>query len=98
MTRIRAWFHRLPNWLRAGVATGTFVAIPGFVAALLDVVNDIASWAAGETLQLPDLSTLRTAAVAVVAGGISGGLNAAFRLWQERTGRGTPPVYPTRPA
>lgn len=96
MNAIRRWFDRLPNWLRAGVATGTFVAVPGFAAALLDVVNDIASWAAGETLELPDLSTLRTAAVAVVAGGITGGLNAAFRYWQERTNRGTPPVYPSR--
>lgn len=98
MTRIRAWFVRLPNWLRAGIVTGTFTALPGFMAATLDVVNDFASWAAGETVQLPDLAAWRAAAVSVVAGAITGGLNAAYRLWQERTNRGTPPVYPPRTA
>lgn len=93
MTRI---LDRLPSWLRAGVVTGAFVAIPGFIATLLDVVNDIASWAAGETLALPDLSALRAAAVAVVAGGIAGGLNAAYRYVQERMDKGNPPVYPSR--
>lgn len=97
MTRPRL-LDRLPSWLRAGVVTGTFVAVPGFLAALLDVVGDIASWAAGETLHLPDLSTLRAAAVALVAGAITGALNAAYRWAQERAGRGNPPIYPSRPS
>ena len=86
---------KLPNWLRAGLMTGAFVAVPGLLAALIDVVDDVASWAAGESLNLPDLSTVRSAFVAVVAGAIAGGLNAAWRYVQERRGLGTPPVYPT---
>ncbi len=31
MTR---WLNRLPNWLRAGVATTFFVAVPGFLLSL----------------------------------------------------------------
>lgn len=97
MTRILGWLDRLPNWLRAGVVTGTWVALPGFIAATLDVVNDIASWLAGTTVELPNLAAWRAAAVAVGAGAISGGLNAAYRYVQERLRRGNPPVYPTRP-
>ena len=96
MTRIARWLDRLPNWLRAGVVTGAFVTIPGFIATLLDVVNDVASWAAGTSVDLPDLSALRAAAVAVVAGGIAGGLNSLYRYVQERAGKGNPPVYPSR--
>lgn len=96
MTIFLRWLDRLPSWLRAGVVTGAFVAIPGFLATLTDIVSDIASWAAGEDVPFPDLSTLRAAAVAVVAGAITGGLNALYRWVQERLGRGNPPVYPTR--
>ena len=62
---------KLPNWLRAGLMTGAFIAVPGLIAALIDVVDDVASWAAGESLNLPDLSTVRSAFVAVVAGAIA---------------------------
>lgn len=96
MSILLRWLDRLPSWLRAGVVTGTFVAVPGLIAALLDVVDEVASWAAGETLALPDLSTLRSAAVAVVAGAISGALNAAYRFAQERLNRGNPPIYPSQ--
>lgn len=104
MTRLLGWLDHLPSWLRAGVVTGTFVAVPGFIASMVDVVNDVASWAAGTSVDLPDLSALRAAAVAVVAGAITGGLNAAYRWAQEVLARrrgepvGNPPIYPSRKA
>lgn len=89
--------NRLPNWLRAGVVTSVFVALPVFLLSLSDWLADVAEWAAGENVEFPDISTLRSAAVALVFAAISGGLNAAYRWAQERTNTGTVPVYVDQP-
>jgi hypothetical protein len=87
------WLDRLPNWLRAGVITGFFTAAPGFVASVTDWLDDFFSWAAGEPVEFPDLSVLRVAAVSLIAGCVTGGLNAIARWVQERRNTGKPPVY-----
>jgi hypothetical protein len=89
--------NRLPNWLRAGVVTSVFVALPVFILSLTDWITEVAAWAAGENVAFPDISALRSAAVALVFAAISGGLNAAYRYFQERTNTGTVPVYTTPP-
>jgi hypothetical protein len=96
MTRILGWLDRLPNWLRAGVVTGTFTAVLTSGASVLTWLEEFFAWAAGEPVAFPDLSVLRSAVVGVAAGGVIGGANAAFRWVQERMRRGNPPVYPTR--
>ena len=87
---------RLPNWLRAGVATAFFVAVPGFLLSLLGWLEELAEWAAGDAVAFPDLSVLRRAAVALVFAVVLGGVNSAVRYVQERYGRGVTPVYPSR--
>jgi len=92
------WLDRLPSWLRAGVSTAFFVAVPGFLLSLAGWLGDLAEWAAGDEVDFPDISAVRRAAVALVLAVILGGINAAVRWVQERTGSGNPPVYPTRRA
>ena len=87
---------RLPNWLRAGVATAFFVAVPGFLLSMVGWLQDLASWAAGDTVEFPDPSVVRKAAVALVLAVVLGAINAAVRYVQERTGKGTTPVYPSK--
>lgn len=79
-------FNKLPDWLRAGVVTSLFVALPTFILSVTNWIEEVASWASDETVGFPDVSTLRSAAVAVVFAAISGGLNAAYRYVQERSG------------
>ena len=86
---------RLPNWLRAGLATAFFVAVPGFLLSLLGWLEELAEWAAGDAVHFPDVSALRRAAVALVFAMVLGGVNAAVRWLQERTNVGTTPVYPS---
>ena len=86
---------RLPNWLRAGVVTGTFVALPTFLTTLIGWANDLAAYATDPTLPPPDLSIVRGAVVSLALGAVTGGLNAAYRWAQERSGKGLPPVYPS---
>jgi putative exporter of polyketide antibiotics len=87
--------NRLPNWLRAGLATSFFVAVPGFLLSLAGWLEDLAEWAAGDNLPFPDLSALRQASVALVLAVVLGAINAAVRYVQERANVGTTPVYPT---
>ena len=96
MTRMLSWLDRLPNWLRAGVATAFFIAVPGFLLSLVGWLEEVAEWAAGEPVAFPDLSALRRAAVALVLAVVIGGINAAVRWAQERARVGTTPVYPTK--
>ena len=91
-------YMRLPNWLRAGLATAFFVAVPGFLLSLVGWLEEVAEWAAGDSLTFPDLSALRKAAVALVLAVILGGINAAVRWAQERAQIGNPPIYPSRAA
>lgn len=98
---------RLPNPIRAGVATAFFVAVPGFLLSLIGWLEELAEWAAGDVIEFPDLSALRKAAVALVLAVVLGGINAAVRWVQERAqgstnpvarviqATGSPPVYPT---
>ena len=88
--------NRIPNWLRAGLATSFFVAVPGFLLSLVGWLEDLAEWAAGDNLPFPDLSALRQAAVALVLAVVLGAINAAVRWAQEKSNVGTTPVYPTR--
>lgn len=88
--------NRIPNWLRAGVATTFFVAVPGFLLSLAGWLGDLAEWAAGDSLVFPDISPLRRAGVALVLAVALGAINAAVRYVQERSGAGAPPVYPTQ--
>lgn len=87
---------KLPNWLRAGVVTATFVALPGFIGAVTSWSELFFAWLAGDQAAFPDLSALRSAAVTLGAAVVAGGLNAAYRWAQERAGRGRPPVYPSQ--
>lgn len=97
MTRILfGWLDRLPNWLRAGIVTGTLTAILGSAAAILAWLEAFFEWAAGEPVAFPDLSILRAAAVGIAAGAVLGGFNAIFRWVQEHLGRGNPPIYPSQ--
>ena len=96
MTRIARWLDRLPNWLRAGVVSGTFTAVLTSGASVLTWLEDFFAWAAGAPVAFPDLSVLRSAVVGIAAGGVIGGANAAYRYVQERMGSGNPPVYPSR--
>ena len=86
---------RLPNWLRAGVATAFFSAVVPFLLSLLNWLEALAEWAAGEPVSFPDVSLLRQAAVSLVLAVCIGAGNAAVRYVQERTNVGTTPVYPT---
>lgn len=88
--------NRLPNWLRAGVTTAFFIAVPGFLLSVMGWLEDLFEWAAGDAVAFPDLSVLRRAFVALIAALVFGGLNALFRWAQEKAGTGNPPVYPTR--
>ena len=87
---------RLPNWLRAGIATAFFSAVVPFLLSLLSWLEEVAEWAAGEPVSFPDISVVRQAAVALVLAVIVGGVNAAVRYVQEKSNVGTTPVYPTR--
>lgn len=89
-------FNRIPNWLRAGAATAFFIAVPGFLLAVLGWLEEVAEWAAGEPVPFPDLSALRQAAVALVLAVVIGAINAAVRWAQEKAKVGNTPVYPTK--
>ena len=86
---------RLPNWLRAGAATAFFAAVVPFLLSLLGWLEELAEWAAGESVSFPDVSTLRQAFVALVVAVVVGAVNATVRYVQERTNVGTTPVYPS---
>lgn len=86
---------RLPNWLRAGVMTTFFAAVIPFLLAVIGWLEEVAEWAAGERLDFPDISVLRTAAVSLVIAVLIGAGNAAVRWFQERANVGTTPVYPS---
>lgn len=96
MTVLLRWLDRLPNWLRAGVITGTLTATLTSGAAVLAWLEGFFEWAAGEPVAFPDLSVLRSAVVGIAAGAVLGAGNAIFRWVQERMGKGNPPVYPSR--
>ena len=86
---------KLPNWLRAGIATAFFVAVPGFILSLTNWLGDFAEWLAGEDVSFPDISALRSATVAFGFAILFGAINSLVRYLQERGNVGTAPVYPT---
>lgn len=88
-------YQRLPNWLRAGLATAFFIGVPGFLLSVIGWLQEVAEWAAGEPVAFPDLSALRQGAVALVLAVLIGGINAIIRWAQERAKIGSTPVYVT---
>ena len=88
---------RLPNWLRAGVATALIAAFPTFVAATGPWLEQFLAWLAGEPVQFPDISVLRAAIVGLGAAAALGAWNAFVRRIQQGLDVGSPPVYVSRP-
>lgn len=76
------WLKNLPDWLRAGVTTGTQSAIGLFIVSLLGFLHNVQEWASDTTgveHNFPSLEPLGKGLVSVVVGAIVGVGVALFR-------------------
>ncbi len=90
ITRLRAWYGRLPNPVKAAVATAAVAFTGLFVPALVGWGNDVLTWVSdlgngsGTAVPFPDPSVLTKAAAAGVAAAGIGLLNFVFRWVQSK--------------
>jgi hypothetical protein len=101
LERIRAAYRRLPNPVKAAIATGVATFTGLFVPAFLGWTNDVLTWisdfigSGGDAVPFPDPSVLTKAAVAAAGAAVAAVVNYAYRKAQELgLFPGSGPSYP----
>lgn len=91
LTKLKAWYAKLPNAWKAGVNTAWQSALGTFIISLIGFLDQVKEWAGSTSHDFPAVTPLGKAVAALVAGLIGGIVGVIYR------GVKPGPVYPAVP-
>lgn len=89
---MKDFLAKIPAPVRAGATTAVFTFVTLFVPSLMGWLQALVD-SLSNGADLPDLSTLQTAAVAAATAAATGFVNFLYRWVQTKLGFGSAPVY-----